>query len=145
MAAFLAWRKEVKESERLRTTLAAHGGEAHQGMIFVDEAPSFLTQLCKGHTSIQAKKLAVPYMGKWMRLSNVSISDIEEYGSGHRIAGSSADGVLVPMYFEEPWSERILILRRGSKIAIIGKIAWIDEGYVRLDECQILDSRPDPT
>jgi hypothetical protein len=63
-AGFLAWRKEVKEVGDLRTAL----GYERAGIIFVDEAPSFLTQIAKGHTSIQAEKLLEPYIGKWMRL-----------------------------------------------------------------------------
>jgi hypothetical protein len=140
-AGFLAWRKEVREVGRLRTAL----GYERPGLIFVDEAPSFLTQFSKGHMSIQAAKLLQPYLGKWMKLSNVTVDNIEEHGTEHRVLGSSSDGTTLFMYFKEQWSERILILRRGSTIAIIGQIMNIDSGgptggFVQLQNCEIMGS-----
>ena len=72
-----------------------------------------------------------------MKLSNVDLRDIDGPSS---ISGVSADGVYLSMKFQEQWAERILVLRRGSRIQIIGKIRRVMSGTMFLVECEILSS-----
>lgn len=136
-AGFLAWRKEAREADRLRTVLGSTHEKERPDLIFVEEGPSFFVQLARPHTSIQAENLLQPYMGKWMKLSNVTVHDVDTFGNLYIVSGMSEDGITLTMYFEKQWSERILILRRDSKIGIIGQIRAVEFG-VRLENCEIL-------
>ena len=144
LAGFSAWRKESQEKTRLQGDLDSfqkhldsQGIYQRPGMVFVDETPAFLTQFFKQHASIQAKKLVQPYLGKWIKLSNVTVSDIEAQSQRYRVPAHCADGEMVFMYFDEKWFERVSILRRGSQIAIIGRITSL-ENFLTLDNCEIL-------
>jgi len=139
-AGFRAWRKEVQENTRLRISLSSLPS-TQPVPIFVNEEPSFLTKFFNGHTSIQATMLLKPYIGKWMRLSEVAVRDISNSGVFNpqpRVSGQSKDGTLVFMGFEEAWHERILILRAGSVIEIIGQITHIDSSGMAFDKCEIV-------
>jgi len=142
-AGFRAWRKEVQGGAHLRVALdsALQSSDANgdqPGRIFTDEVPSFLIHLSDGRTSVQTKKLIEPYLGKWGRLLNLTVDDVQEITSGHTVSGLSADGAHVIMYFKEGWTEQVLILRRGSKINIVGQIGVVDSLYVRFENCEIL-------
>lgn len=110
-------------------------------MIFVDESPASLLKFFEDHTSFQADKLITPYLGKWMKLSNVVISDVRDEPF---IMGRSEDGCSVLMEFQKKWAEQVLVLRRGSNIDIIGKIRRVQYCVV-LEDCEILKTQPPQT
>ena len=156
-AGFLAWRKEVygrtqalQENVTLRAALDASPQRAaivsyqQPGRIFLDEAPWFLMQFFREHTTIQAKKLVDPYLGKWVRPLNVAIYNINEIVSGgHRISATSDDeeGIFITLRFGKDWDERISILRRNGKLTIIGQLTDVGTRELELENCEILDSR----
>lgn len=146
-AAFLAWRKEALEGARLQAALnAPHSapqslGYERPGRIFIDEKPAFLQQFFRDHTSVQAQKLLDPYLGKWFRPLSLTVQDINKYRSGYSVYGKTTeDNVGIHMKFDERWSERISILRRGSVLSVIGQIVEADQLSLSLQECEILTS-----
>lgn len=146
-AGFLAWRKEVQALSSLRMALPPSPGNTGRELIFVNETPSFLTQLSAGHTSIQAGKLLEPYLGKWIKVPSVTIRNIKETRpSEHLVFGNSKDGTSLALWFGAKWAERIVILRGGSEIAIIGKITSAEQDLC-LESCEIISmsSLSDPT
>jgi len=112
---------------------------ALQERIFVNEQPAFFNQLLKEHTSVQAETLLQPYLGKWMRLSSFTVDDIDQHGTGHVLYGVSEDGTRMTMFFDGRWAERILILRKGSRVDAVGQIYRVELLFLRINNCELLD------
>ena len=104
--------------------------------------PEYLLGLFKDHTSIQARKLIEPFIGKWMRVSG-DLSEIISSTSDRAqvtFSGRGLTGNLAPvfMYFRTKESvERLAILRRGDSLTIVGKISDINLVQIDLDPCEI--------
>jgi hypothetical protein len=113
--------------------------------IFTDEQPGFFKQFFDGHTSVQADALIQPYLGKWIRVSGVVINDISRQRNGHLVFGSSTDKTRLFLHFQNQWSERILILRSGSTIAMAGKILRVDMNAMSLGNCELIESSSGPS
>jgi hypothetical protein len=82
--------------------------------IIVDVTPEYLMSLFAEHTSIQAKRLIEPYIGKWMRVSgplgNVSNN---EYFAQIVFEHRPSSHTQIYMYFRQPdRSDRLSVLRR---------------------------------
>jgi len=104
--------------------------------------PEYLLGLFKDHTYIQAKKLIIPFIGKWMRISgNLEevISSTPKFAqvtfSGR---GLSSELARVYMYFRTEESiDRLTLLRRGDSLTIVGRIQDLNGVQVDLENCEI--------
>jgi hypothetical protein len=111
--------------------------------IVVDVTPEYLTGFFKEYTDIQAKKLAAPYIGKWMKISG-PLEDVGEF-SGYACQVTFADRLFstskttVFMYFKKEWIERLSILKRNDSIAVLGKIKDVTRVSVSLDNCELVN------
>jgi hypothetical protein len=107
-----------------------------------------------GRTSAQAAVLVEPFMNKWMRVSGV-MSDVNyTYVEGERSfvtmtfkKDSSIDPTTwlyhasLYMYFRKDWIDRLLILKPGDQLTVIGKIDKVYGYNVSLDFCELEDSQ----
>jgi hypothetical protein len=112
---------------------------------FVDVTPEYLIGFFGvGHTSIQAQRLAEPFIGKWMKISG-SLGDVlgDSAPLGLVIfeGRSMFDRNLVNMFFKSPeWLNRLSTLKRGDSITVVGEIKEVNSLSVKLDNCEIADS-----
>jgi tRNA_anti-like len=107
--------------------------------------PKELTDLYRQHMTFQADKLAHDYLGKWMVISGV-IDDISQCRKDgyykvqfkNSIEAFTKEGVVF-MYFSNKWFDRLSVLKRGKKISVLGQIKSIEQIYISLDDCEIME------
>jgi hypothetical protein len=115
--------------------------------IFIDVTPAYLVGLFAGHTDIQAKPLATPFIGKWMKVSgplgNV-LSNRQTISQVTFQKGSLFDRgyefFTVYMYFDRArWDDRLAVLPPGSGITVVGRLREFDGVGVYLENCELAD------
>lgn len=111
--------------------------------IEVNVKPKYLLRLYKGHSSIQADKLAEPYIGKWIRVSG-RVYDITDSLGGCRVSfhqrwldGPGID-LSLTMVFGPEWRDRLSIMKRGTRIKVRGKIKEVNRAWINLTECELV-------
>ena len=104
--------------------------------------PEYLLSMFGTHTSIQARKLIEPFIGKWLRVSGnlsevlSSSPDRAQLTFSDRGVGSKVGTVY--MYFRNKNQiERLAILRRGDSLTVIGKIEDINAVQIDLGNCEL--------
>lgn len=117
--------------------------------IVVDVTPEYLVGLFKDYTSVQADKLAAPYLGKWIEISG-PLGDVfprKPAGGGRYTLsvffadrGIGFNKSYVFLQCDEAWLDRLTILPRGSNIKILGLIEKISRVEIRLGNCELVDS-----
>jgi hypothetical protein len=119
--------------------------------IFVGESitPNYLLSFFEEHTGIQAAKMAKPFIGKWMRLSGrlgEVLSSAPEHGAQLSFQREDVKGekdwsyyITVYMRFDQPWLDRLAILRRGDQVTVVGQIKRVDPLVLNLDHCELVD------
>ena len=113
------------------------------GRVMVNVAPEYLTGFFVQHMSIHAKKLAEPFIGKWMKISG----QLAEISPGkYSIAVRFIDPPVsfLSMSFKHDWKDRLEILRRGDQITVLGKLTEISRTTIRLEDCEIMDDKSQP-
>ena len=117
--------------------------------ICVDVSADYLLKLFEDHTEIQADKLFAPYIDQWMMIRDAEIADISKPFQYVKILDTSFRGRLgvtlaskhkTYLYFNSDWEKRVSVLRRGSKITVIGQIKSAALSHVTLENCEIVDS-----
>jgi hypothetical protein len=107
--------------------------------------PEYLVGLFEGHTSIQAKSLIEPFIGKWMRVSG-ELDEVTPSSSPHfailtlvgRGMGGPGRAAGIFMYFQTAeWVDRLRTLRRGDKLTVIGKIEDVISVRLTLASCEL--------
>jgi hypothetical protein len=98
-----------------------------------------LTQIHQDHTTIQAKKLAQPYIGGWLEVAG-PVNNVTEdgFGDGYRVS-LNIDQAFVFVTFVDEVQEQIPQLRRGEFVTILGRIAEIDGFTLTLEEAEFLE------
>jgi hypothetical protein len=110
---------------------------------FITLAPRELTGFYRqGNTSIQAARLAEPYLGKWLKLSG-TVSDIRDvFVAGKSLVTlkefSIRNEEYVLLFFSQEWIEHLSTMRAGDSINAIGKVGSIDSTTVTLQDCEIV-------
>jgi len=149
----LVWNsnKENKKSVKLEPSLEIDEVQAkvkfNDGRVIVDITPKELTGLYRDHMTLQADRLAQDYIEKWIMVSGV-INDISpckkdgyfkvQFSSS--IETISTEGIVI-MYFSKKWFDNLSVLKRGKKISVLGKIKLIDQLYISLDDCELIEPR----
>lgn len=105
-----------------------------------------------GRTTFQGSALLEPYLGKWMKVSGV-MRDVSKSEAGYFAQMTferdpSLDRTnwlyhtALYMLFRESWIPRVLILKRGQKVTVIGQIDRVTSYDMQLGNCELVDSKP---
>lgn len=117
-----------------KPTAAPESSRADEtGRIFVRETitPSYLVNIFRNNTYIDATAQTKKFIGKWMPVDG-AVNDIYTLGPDTVIVvvfltyDGDSQHLLVSLSFHGSWIEKILILKRGDKISVIGQIDTID-------------------
>jgi tRNA_anti-like len=124
---------------------AADSSAARQ---LVDVTPEHLVGFFDTHTSIQAKELVAPYLGKWMHVSGL-LGNVSGFTTFSQVtfAFGTFTSLSVYMYFHdrEVVENRLVVLSRGDQVTVLGQIDRVDDTLVMLENCELIDvSRPEP-
>ncbi|HKV23885.1 MAG TPA: hypothetical protein VJN93_04780 [Candidatus Acidoferrum sp.] len=112
--------------------------------------PHYIRDIYGRCTSEQASKIMAAYLGQWMRLSG-EVTDVQKHRFGIRnederamVHLSVADSAkkksrpaMAVLVFQGRWLERALLLPRGAKIKVLGRIKSTSRLYTDLDECEL--------
>jgi hypothetical protein len=111
----------------------------YSNLEIIDVTPDYLIGLFDQHTSIQAQRLIEPYIGKWMRVSG-KLRDISDHTYGSQLSFErSRLGGNVYMWFRQPdRKDRLSVLRRGTRLTVLGQIQWVNNMEVNLDNCELI-------
>jgi hypothetical protein len=125
---------------------SAPTSEPEERMV-VDVTPAYLVGFFNDHTSIQARKLTEPYIGKWLRVSG-ALSDVLRSHIDQPVSqvtfekGSPFDEnyewFTVYMYFDRTWDDRLAVLRRGTTITVLGQLERVSGVEVHLEHCELV-------
>jgi hypothetical protein len=98
-----------------------------------------LTKIYRDHTTIQAEKLAEPYIGGWLEVKGL-VSNVTEdvFGGGYQVS-LDIDHEYVYATFVEEAQEQLPQLQRGEEVTILGRIARIDSYTLALEEAELLE------
>jgi hypothetical protein len=113
------------------------------GRVIVHITPEELINYFREHTTAQAQKLVGVYLGKWMRVAG-PVSDIDNAGIVF-IRHENTNKAILLEFNEAKWVERISVLRLGDEVAVLGQLQYISGIGIRLENCELLDSRPRPS
>jgi hypothetical protein len=111
----------------------------------VDVTPEYLTGFYRqGHTSVQAKKLAEAFIGKWIKVSGPLGDVLGNYETFRMVVFSNRSSHThddVNMYFRD--KERfgqLSTLKRGDTITAVGRLSEINSLEIWLEDCVLVDS-----
>lgn len=122
----------------------------YPGRVFVGESITleYLMNLylVPGRTSFQANHDVAPFIGKWKRVSG-AMKDVVPIGKKTiRLMFEEDKSLsrtnrlfysLLFMDFRESWFGRVLILKPGDQVKVIGQIAEVNSTYVTLNNCEL--------
>lgn len=114
----------------------------------MDVTPRYLTDFYTDRMDFEGAALVKRYLGKWMRLSGPlrNVSDHDDI-PGHRWLGVFMQwppgNPSVSMFFNNPrWFDRLLVLKRGDPISVLGRIQKIDRDSMVLEDCELVEPEP---
>jgi hypothetical protein len=114
---------------------------ADEKRVFIADTmtPKKLTELFEDHTAIQAHELVKPFVRKWIKLNGL-VRDVQKHLSMSILMLEKGgdlqerlDNPAVVMQFENDWTDRLAMLRRGDNFTVIGKISLVDRLSVALE------------
>ena len=114
-----------------------------QELVFLGEeiTPGYLVGISKGHTTVQAQKLAEVYLNKGMKVSGV-VGDVEDRREYMRLhvywKETESEEVSVFFSFGANWRDRILTLKKGQRITAKGRIDRCSS-YISLEDCELIE------
>jgi hypothetical protein len=114
---------------------------------FIDASPSYLVGLCEKVMEVQAREIVRPYIGKWMKLE-CTLKDIWHRGIDERLIFPFEDTSVrvaerdVTLRFKAKWRRKIILLPRGTKMLVVGRISDVSRYGVTLRRCDLLEYRP---
>jgi hypothetical protein len=109
-----------------------------KGRVVVGVSPKFLTSLYEQHMAIQSDRLAAAYIGKWMKITG-RLKNVSMIGQSLMSVSFWEDTMVIIMYFDLAWSERLTVLIRGQTISVMGKIEKINQSDLQLTDCELID------
>lgn len=99
-----------------------------------------LTKIYRDHTTIQAKKLAEPYIGGWLEVKGLVSNVTDDASGGGYQVSLDIDHEYVFATFIEEAQEQLPQLQRGEEVTILGRITKIDSYTLALEEAELLES-----
>jgi hypothetical protein len=99
----------------------------------------YLMDMFEGRTSIQASSMAASFLGKWMSLSGELSEILYSRPGGQAQVTFKRPGLTdIYMYFDNEWVDRLLVLKHGDVLHIIGQLREISRGHIQLDHCELV-------
>lgn len=102
----------------------------------------YLASFFEGHTDAEGKRSIAGYRGKWIpvdgTVTNVQVFSTSAVVSVYFERKSHPLRLYVPLHFDEPWVERVGLLRTGERIRAVGQIADVSEYEVTLNACELV-------
>ena len=115
--------------------------------ILIDVKPEYLIGLHKKYSTAQANQAVKTYIGKWVKISG-EVADVNQDANWDKLIGRVDPSVMITTkipadhfythcrFEEQRWIDRALVLRRGEKITLRGRITGIDEDSFSLEKCE---------
>jgi len=112
--------------------------------IVITTPPENIWKVFEGKTSYEADNLIkTVYLGKWLEIRS-TISDVglssEPLGAIYltfKPINSAFHAVYA--YFDKPWERRLNHIPKGQVVGVRGRIVYIDESWIRLSQCELID------
>lgn len=104
--------------------------------------PSRLAEVWKNYTELQIKPLIEPHLGKWMRISG-HVEEVTKTSiiDGHDLLLSLAYDPTrcygVTILFRNEWEGRLMALRKGEAVSLIGKIHSIFKDWFWITDSEL--------
>jgi hypothetical protein len=140
MIVFVVVTREMQESPYITRQEIARATDATpviEARIFAERTAEELMNFFAGHTTVDANKLLEVYMGKWLQVSGV-FDDVTAHHLGLTVYIELPNHSSVFMQFEPEWHDRLLMLKRGSIITVVGKIHRVSWTNLALRECELI-------
>jgi hypothetical protein len=99
--------------------------------------PTELVEIFQRHTAVQAEKLIEPYLDGWLKIEGVVFNVESTPASGYRASVEDGD-LLFFATFDKESQEQLPRLRRGEKIAFIGRIERVESFGITLSASELL-------
>jgi hypothetical protein len=123
--------------------------------ILIDVKPEYLIGLYKKYSTAQANQAVKTYIGKWVKISG-EVVDVDQDANWDALVGRVDPSVMITTkipatkipadYFdthcrfeEQRLIDRALVLRRGEKITLFGRITRITEQSFSLEKCEFVE------
>lgn len=127
-----------------RLTIAmVRGGSPDGGRVPIPATPAELTsEIGSEHTAVAVQHLGARYVGKWLNVAG-EVSDVLPGVVGHHGAEVRLWpplGTGVTLWFPEgsPQVEGVHLLRKGTSVRVVGRIADVSSNMVILEQCELL-------
>jgi hypothetical protein len=134
-----------KEKRPEATTAKVGEQEEQAAREIIKVSPDELAAFFEGHTEIQGKTLTQPYIGKWMRFSGI-VKEVSSYGQSVEVSISpltaSKGGGVYAEFREQKQIDMLRVLKRESKITVLGQISYINSKIVGLTDCELVETNP---
>lgn len=119
----------------------AGGPLGFSSRIYTKWTPRELMDLGKDRTSLDARRLKEPHLGKWLQVEG-KVSDIDQFKSGNFYVRLSLDEWRnIILIFDKNWGHHIETMQAGDYLKADGKIDSFDQFSVKLEECEIVNYR----
>lgn len=132
---------------RLASPTATTGRTQHvASRVYATVEPSYLSDLFKNHTHVQAQKLVATYLGKWLECSG-KVNDVRarDWEIMVFLARPQLSEPLVTLHLDTKWEPHLSDLRIGDEIAAAGRIEDVEANVVTLADCELVARPRQPT
>jgi hypothetical protein len=141
---------QPKKSENPNLDIVLQAG-AHDAIYEVmDSGPEYLVGLLKGLTTIQTQRLKENHLGKWMKITG-RVKDVTEPHADKNRMRLSIEGYdkmgCDPVPSQHPflyldfnrntWYHRLLQLKRGDPVMVLGQVKDFSLHHISLDDCEL--------
>lgn len=104
---------------------------------FIEETPDSLSKLFSPNlTTMQAKRVAEPFIGKWLRVTG-ELDDAQDFESFVQVTLKGSRPTYLYLYFSRD-RDRLNLLRPGQLITVAGKIKDFSSNDFHLDDCELV-------
>lgn len=125
-----------------QTVSEAHPREVPPQRVFIptDVTPQTLMGMFEGKTTVSARRLVQPYLGKWMKISG-RFQNLGTLGSATYSVRLSTrfDHAYLFYFSKESWEHQLELLQIGQQVALVGKVTKIDEWSIVLEDCELVE------
>jgi tRNA_anti-like len=140
-------RRQAPPETSASLPLVVHPENTAQGekREIVDVTPEYLIGFYRqGHTSVQARKLAEAFLGKWIKVSG-PVGDILGAYDNQRMVVFSDRSIyehdFVNMFFRDNTRfGQLSTLKPGDMITVIGQVQDVNQLEIWLNNCELVDS-----
>lgn len=105
---------------------------------YTKESPESILEGNDELTNVAIKQKSNSYIGKTMRASGIVLDvEYDKYDGASVTFRTDGDSMIVA-YVNDTWKDDALSLTKGSRLEVIGGIAYVSSNHIRLNESQLL-------